>query len=144
MNTQGMLLEKKTFKTGCGTKLNYTFVPAIATALYEKYTTAFFKANIKVQEQNAFMNDPDKMAVLALDPNAADKFNQDAQNNLEKMIEVNKMGDELILLILSKNNQKEEITIDYINNNMTTGDKVSFLTYAVIGDPDSQKKNIQR
>lgn len=145
MNTQGIILEKKTFTTGCGVKLNYTFVPAICTVMYQKYYSTFLTVNAKVQEQNKRMNDPEQMAQIALSPALIEEFNKEAEQNALDMQAVNDMGDEVILLILSKNKQKyDNIDIDFINTNMTTTDKVSFLSYSVIGEPENQKKNINK
>ena len=145
---QSRAIEKKIFESGCGSKFNCAFVPAIINKLYQQYVKVSATNAPKIIElQNkakseAFLNS------VASDPRLLENHNRAVKRLTEKLEEVNLYGKDIMMKIIKKNIQdfdhsemKDKQIWDYICENMSIQDQADFIVFACVGNAVEQKKN---
>lgn len=128
-NVESLISEKRVFTSGCGTKFNYSFVPAIINELYVKY---FDSINEVLR-----LNKEIKMSLLKGKEEKIElkkeyvKVSQESKNLVDK----------ILTLILSKNPQEWETDnlIEFVYENMDIKEINQFIVSAVEGTPQEKK-----
>lgn len=137
---QSIISEEKIFTTGSGVKLNYSFVPALATRLFSDYmqkSLAYAPRVFKLQEQ---LQDEEFKKDLLASNERVTQFNEENSFLKEDGEAINALGMKIILMILERNDQPIKVTEENVLMEMDLNDMNDFLRITCSTSKDQKKK----
>lgn len=140
MNLQEKLSKKRFFITGNGKKLNISFVPALATQIYQDYMRCSINLGPELIEQQKILGDPELKQRLMLDNEALTEFNKKAEELKKKADEANDFGIEIITIVLESNDQNFKVTEREIFKRMSIDDMNRFIQEVCLPSREEKKK----
>ena len=142
MNVNQTINEKRIFTASGGKKLNMTFVPALASYKYEAYAKASTTLEPKLRAEQRKLSDPEYKRTILSTQEGLDEFNATAKELRDEAEKVNKLGLEIITIILEENPQDFEVCEQNIFRRMSLADMNRFIMEACLpnfGDAEKKK-----
>lgn len=139
---ESSLKEKKIYKTTGNHKVNYTFVPAICSKLYIQYADLFKEVATTALELNKEAKENQEK--LVSDEEYRDDWNQRGQELRDKSEEVNRLGLQIMSIVITNNLQEFEVTEDTVEDliymKFSIEDMREFIQYCCSITTDDEKK----
>ena len=141
MILQEKLNKKREFKTGSGKKFNISFIPALATQIYQDYQTGSMLLGPELIKHQSILNNPVKKKELIDNVELLEAFNKTYGELKEKTEKVNGLGIEIIMVVLQLNKQSFKVTEKAIYKMMTIDDMNRFIHDVCTPTRDLKKKS---